>query len=120
MSVLERYQHRLERRQADQLRQERGQRSLHADPGRQRECRIALAAVDPEKLGEQRDFMMRIGRTRFEQRYELGKTRLGTILAVNTGGMLELANDRMKRALGMMGRAEIPQVEAELAGNFVE
>src|SRR5258708_27864794 len=119
MGVLERHQHWLACRQADELRQERGQRSFHASPGRQLERRIALAAVNPKELGEERDLLLRIGRIRLEQRCDLVETRLGTIFAANTGGVLKLADERKKGAVLVQCRPEIAQPQVRLLGNVL-
>ena len=92
------------RRQAHELREERSHRSLHAHPGRQIKRRIAFATIDSEKLAEERDILLRIGRIRFDQCHELRETRLGAVLAIDAGGMLELADDREEGAVVMQRR----------------
>ena len=114
MGVLERHQHRLVRRQANELRQEGGKGPFHADPRRQLERRIASAAVDRQKLGEERDILPRIGRIRLDQLLELVEPRLGTVLAANTGGVFELADDREKGAVLVQRRPEIAQPQVRL------
>ena len=44
----------------------------------------------------------------------------GVVVPFEARGALELADDRMERAVGVMGRAEVAQAEVRLAGNSFE
>src|SRR5262245_2260862 len=55
-----------------------------------------------------------------EQDIELAELGQRIVVALEPGGALELADDRMERAIRAMRRAEVAQAEMRLAGNFFE
>ena len=96
------------------------QRLLLALLRRKIEPRIAsIDAGQGEQLGNKRRV---IGRRRSVRKHglKLVELRRGVIVPFEPRGALELADDRMERAVGVMGRAEVAQAEVLLAGNSLE
>jgi hypothetical protein len=56
------------------------------------------------------------GRSLREHRIELVEPRLRGVVARQSGGSFHLADDRIKRAVGVLRRAEIPQARVRFAG----
>ena len=72
------------------------------------ECGIASIVWERQHLGEQRGILFG-GRGLCQQRIELVELRLRGVVVRQSGGTFHLADDRIKRAVGMLRRAEITQ-----------
>ena len=119
MRVLEDHQHRALARQRFHLRNERLQRSLPTLGRGQIERGIASIIRQRQHLGKQRHVLDR-GRSPRQQRIELVELRLRRIIARQSGGPFHLADDRVKRAVGVLRRAEIAQPRVRFAGEAFE
>ena len=115
MRVLEDHQHRTLARQRLHLRNERFQRSLPALRRGQIERGIASIVRQRQHLGEERGVLDR-GRGLREHRIELVELRLRRVVVRQSGGAFHLADDRIKRAVGVLRRAEIAQPRVRFAG----
>jgi len=119
MRILEDHQHRFGARQRFDLRNERFQRSLPALFRGQVERRIASINRQRQHLGKERRVLDR-GRGRREQRIELVELRLWSVVVRQSGGALHLTDDWIKRALRMLGRAEITKARVRFAGEALQ
>ena len=114
MHVLIEHQHRLLRRKSCELVDQRlqGPSLLHLRGQRQR--RIAVAGRDPEQGGEQRHDLVRPLARAGEQRLKLGELHLGRGIAIEPRGPLQQADHRVKRAVGVVGRAVLAERRVRL------
>ena len=119
MRILEDHQHRILARQRLHLRNQRLQRSLPALRRGQIERGIASVVRQRQHLGEKRGVLDR-GRGLREHRVELVELRLRRVVARQSGGAFHLADDRIKRAVGVLRRAEIAQSRVRLAGEALQ
>ena len=108
MRILEDHQHRLLACQSRKLRRQRLQRSLPALLRGQFERGIASIIRQRQHLGKERGILRR-GRGLRQQRIELVELRLRCVVVRQSGGTFHLADDRIKRAVGVLRRAEIAQ-----------
>ena len=115
MRILEDHQHRLLACQSRELRRQRFQRSLPALFRGQLERGIASIIRERQHLGEECGILDR-GRGLCEHRIELVELRLRCVVVRQSGGALHLADDRIKRAVGVLRRAEIAQARVRFAG----
>ena len=88
---------------------------------RQIEPRVAsIDAGQGEQLGDQRGVIGRQAIAYDSRTCSLSSFVGGVVVALEPRGALELADDRMERAVGVMRRAEVAQAEMRLAGNAFE
>jgi hypothetical protein len=107
MRILENHQHRIGLRQLLHLRSKRFHRSVPALLRHQFECGVAAIVRQRQHLGKERCVPLR-GRGLRQDRIELVEPRLHGVVVRQSGGTFHLANDRIKRAVGVLWRAEIP------------
>ena len=114
MCILEDHQHRILARQGLDLWNERFQRSLPTLLRCQFERRITSVVRQRQHLGKQCRIVIR-GRGLREQRVELVELRLRGVVVRKSSGAFHLADDRIKRAVGVLRRAEIAQARVRFA-----
>ena len=109
--VLVQRQHRLLRRQARELVDQRLQASAaSAPPGVSVERRIALAGRDPEQGGEQRHRPRPAGRsTGASSASSLASCASGGVVAIEPRRPLQQPHDGVQRAVGVIGRAVLAE-----------
>ena len=115
MRIFDDHQHRLLSSQSRELCRQRFQRSLPALLRVQIERRIASIIRQRQHLGKERSVLRR-GRGLREHRIELVELRLRGVVVRQSGGTFHLADDRIKRAVGVLRRAEIAQARVRLGG----
>ena len=113
MRVLEDHQHRLLACQSGKLCGQGFQRFLSTLLRSKVECGIASIVWERQHLGEQRGILFG-GRGLCQQRIELVELRLRGVVVRQSGGTFHLADDRIKRAVGVLRRAEIAQARVRL------
>ena len=115
MRILEDHQHRTLARQRLDLGNERFHRSLSALLRGKFERGIASVVRQRQHLGKECRVLRR-GRGLRQHRVELVELRLRGVVVHKSGGAFHLADDRIKRAVGVLRRAEIAQARVRLAG----
>ena len=113
MHILEDHQHRIGSRQRLQLRSERFQRFLPPLLRGQFERRIASIVRQRQHFGKQRRVLAWRKALR-QQGIELVELRLRGVVVRKSSGTLHLADDRIKRAVGVLRRAEVAQARVRL------
>ncbi|HSA81076.1 MAG TPA: hypothetical protein VLE23_09645, partial [Geminicoccaceae bacterium] len=107
MQVLVQLEHRAGAGEPCQLLDQDLERALLLALGAEVGGREALLARNAEQRREQKDGLVQLIGRLAEQRLELGELRLPRVVRGKTGGPLELGDDRMERAVGVVGRAEV-------------
>src|SRR5262245_54500580 len=106
MRILEDHQHRSSACEGLDLRDEGFQRSLSALQRVQRESGVAPVVRKRQHFGKQRGVLDR-GRGLRQQRIELVELRLQGVIMREPGSTFHLADDWIKRAVGVLWRAKI-------------
>ena len=101
------------------MRHQRVQRFLPTLLRQQSERWIASIVRERQHLGKERRVLDR-GRGLREQGFELVELRVRLVVMRQFGGAFHLADDRIKRAVGMLRRAEIAQARVGLAGELFQ
>src|SRR6516162_3876312 len=114
MRILEDHEHRREAGQGFYLRDECFQRSLPALLRGELDRGIASIVRQRQHLGKERGILRRC-RGLLEHTIELVEFRLRAVVARQSGGTVHLADDRIKRTIGVLWRAEIAQAYVRLA-----
>ena len=108
MYILEDHQHRLLACQSRELRGQGLQRSLPALLRSQFERGIASIIRQRQHLGKERG-VLRGSRGLRQHHIEFVEPRLWLVIVRQSGSTFHLADDRIKRAVGVLRRAEIAQ-----------
>src|SRR5262249_31953192 len=87
--------------------------SLSALLRRQFEARIPTVIRQREHFGEQCGVLLG-GRGSRQDRIEFVEPLSGSVIVSESGGSFPLTNDRIKRAIGMLGRAKMAQPSMRL------
>ena len=114
MRILEDHQHRAGAGQGFHLQDECFQRSLPALLRGELERGIASIVRQRQHLGKERGVLRRC-RGLFEQGIEFVEFRLRGVVARQSGSTFHLADDRIKRTVSVLRRAEIAQAYVSLA-----
>ena len=115
VGVLEHHQHGALRRGAVELVEKRREGHLSLLLRADRHCRVALVRRHRQQLGDQRHIARQIFCRRLEQGLQFVELRTGVAARLESRGLLELRNQRVERALRMVGRAEIAKSGMRLA-----
>ena len=115
MRIFDDHQHRLLSCQSRELCRQRFQRSLPALFRGQLKRGIASIIRERQHLGKERGILGR-GRGLRQQSIELVELRLRFVVVHQAGGAFHLADDRIKRAVRVLRRAEIAQARVRLGG----
>ena len=113
VDILEEHQHGTLLRQGFELPDQRLEGFLLFSLGRELERREATCGRQRQQLGQQRHVLLG-RRAQREQRRQLVQLRFGRVLALEPGCTLKLRDDRMKRAVLVVRRAEIAKAGVRL------
>ena len=80
---------------------------------------IALAPRNAEQRADQRYRFVKLVSRLTEQRLQLGELGLGPVLGREPGRPLQLGDDRIKRAVGVIGRAEVAERNVRLSAQLL-
>ena len=116
MRIFDDHQHWSLVRQSHELRHQRFQRCLPSLLRRQFQRGIASVIRERQHLGKECGILRR-GRSLREHRIELVELGLRFVVVGQPGGAFHLADDRIKRTVGMLRGAEIAQPCVRLAGD---
>jgi hypothetical protein len=119
MRILEDHQHRRGVGQGFHLQDECLQRSLPALLRGKLDCGVAPIMRQRKHLGKERGVLRRC-RGLFEQSIEFVEFRLRGVVAHYPGSTFHLADDRIKRTVGVLWRAEIAQAYMPFASKKSE
>src|SRR5215469_3894073 len=107
MHVLPHHQHWPLRRQSFDLSQLRMKRLLLSLLGGEMERRVAIAYLDRQQVGQRWDGLAKVVSALREHRLQLREPLLRCILASKASGAFKLRDVWIKRAVLVIGRAEI-------------
>ena len=103
------------RRRAVELVEKRGESHLALLLRADRQRRVALVRRHAQQLGDQRHVAWQIFRRRLEQSLQPVETSCRAAARLEARGPFELRNERVERAVRMVGRAEIAKTSMRLA-----
>ena len=115
VGVLEHDQDGALRRYAVELVEKRRESHLSLLLRADRQRRVAPVRRHRQQLGDERHIAWHIPRRRLEQGLQLVELRSGAAARLEARGPLELRNERVERAVRMVGRAEIAKASMRLA-----
>src|SRR5262245_54237731 len=117
MRVLEREQDRLLAGETLELIEQCRERPAALLRGAERQRWIALAERDRQQRSKKRRDGLNLRCANGEERFEFVELLLRRIVGLKPRRPLELGDERMERAVGMVGRALITQARVRLAGD---